>query len=595
VKEKEKNNEGEIINVWDVFPNGEFYSYIETLTENDKENYLDYFYTKHYYWLFFLPLPRHAHILVIDDSPGLVSMLLMFMGHNVVAVSKNKESRNFWSQEVCDAKGGSYLEKSGDITTILEQNESRYDAIIVNNLLHIAGIASGDSKDIADIIRRITTVKREEGLLWVGGNNPKYFRNLFKGKESNRINKKIWSIIESTLFRNGSRIQEFHELKPSYSAPEEVAILISRKLKNREKLKKKPSGIKEISRRLIPQSVINKYLSPAYGALFIFDEKHRYVSFIEELEMELLGSDGIIEKIYLGNPDTLILKLVNREQNVIARIPFTQEAKDRCKRSQMALESLDWLMHDGVRLTPTAEKKLVLNGLHVYTESAIFGEPIDGASCRGIQFIDKAIEIITSLHLATASNTIISEEIYNELIGALIGNLEKNLHPSFAGKIRWLSAYFKQSFLNKSIPLVFSHGDYKLENILVKREDCSLVGVIDWDLSVENGMPLVDIIHLLAYEKHVESNQPIDEVITKQWVAGQHSLEKKDCILVDQYMSMLNIPKELFKPLVGFYWLDNVAKRFSTNGKYYSTEFVEQFVLPVFDEIIDKSINITSQ
>jgi thiamine kinase-like enzyme len=325
--------------------------------------------------------------------------------------------------------------------------------------------------------------------------------------------------------------------------------------------------------------------------LFKFGQNQGYLSFVEELKKELLGSDGILEKIYLGNPDTLILKFVSGKRNVIARIPFTQEANNRCIRSQQTLEELGWFKYDGVRLAPSAKGKLILNGLHIYIESAILGESIGDVSCRDVQYIDSAIDIITRLHLATVSNTIINDEVYSELIGALIRKLEKNLHPSFAERIQWIATYFEQSFLNKSIPLVFNHGDYKLENILVKEEDCSLAGVIDWDLSVEKGMPLVDIIHLLAYEKHDESNLPIDEVIMGHWVPGQQSLEKKDCILVDQYMSALNIPKELFKPLVSFYWLDNVAKRFSTNGKYFNSEFVEKFVLPVFDEIKDRSIN----
>ena len=537
MEQTEKNNEQSIINVWDVFPNSEFHTHINGLTDKEKEYVLGHCYNKHYYWLLFLPLPRHAHILVVDDSPGLVSMLLVFMGYNVVAVRKNKKTRIILKQEICEARGGSYLEKFGDITIILEGNEKKYDAIIINDLLHITSQASGESIDIADVIEILPTIGKDEAILWIGGNNPNYFRNIIRERGSKRKDNKIWSLLESSLLRKGAKIKELHELSPCYSMPEKVDFLLPK----RGKLNKKLSGTREIIRALLPKSTRKKFLSPAYGVLFTFGKNDGEISFVEKLEKELLGSDGILEKIYLGNPDTLILKLVNRKQNVIARVPFTKEAKDRCNRSQKALESLDWLEYNGMRLTPSAEKELVLNGLHVYTESAILGEPIGSVSCRGIQYIENAIEIITGLHHTTVSNTIISEGVYNELIGTLIEKLEKNLHPSFSERIQWLPAYFKQSFLNKSIPLVFNHGDYKLENILVKKEDCSLVGVIDWDLSVENGMPLVDIIHLLAYEKHVESNQPIDEVIMKYWVPGQQSLEQKECNLVDQYMSGLNI------------------------------------------------------
>jgi len=532
VEQKEKNSEQDVINVWDVFPSSEIHAYTDGLTDKEKESYLSYCYNKHYYWLFFLPLPRHSRILVIDDSPGLASLLLVFMGHNVVSVRENKKSRFFSKQEMYEKNGGTYQEKFSDIATILKSNEAKYDVIIINDLLQISDLVSGKGKDIANIFEKLTAISKEEALLWIGGKNPNCYRDIFRGKGNKQRDNKIWSILESTLLRKGAKIKELHELSPSYSMPEKVEFLLPK----REKTNEKPSGVRDLIRTLLPQSVRKKFLSPAYGILFAFSDKYGATSFVEELVIELLGSDGILKKIYLGNPDTLILKLANREQNIIARIPFTKEANNRCIRSQQTLEELGWFKYDDVRLVPSAEGKLVLNGLHIYTESAILGESIGDVSCRDVQHIDNAIDIITRLHLATVANTIVSEEVYNELIGTLIRKLKKNLHPSFAERIQWLAAYFKQSFLNKSIPLVFNHGDYKLENILVKKEDCSLVGVIDWDLSVENGMPLVDIIHLLAYEKHAESNLPIDEVIMGHWVPGQQSLEKKDCILVDQYM-----------------------------------------------------------
>lgn len=577
MEEPEKNNDPGIHNVWDIFSRNKFHAYLDGLTYAEQNYFLNICYNKHYYWIFFLPLPKHAHILVLEESPGLVSMLLLFMGHNVVAVNNNNEKYEFWDKEKFTANE-SYVEKNCDISLVLEDNSAKYDAIIINDLVRINCFANNKNKKISDMLGDLTAALNTDGALWIGGDNPNYFKNYYNKENSKHGDKITWPLVLSELVRIGLKLAEFHELKPYYNAPEKVTFLTPNK-------KKKAGGIKEHIKNSLPKRIREKYFSPAYGALFSLNYESAHSSFIKKLGNKLLGSNCSLESIYLGNPDTIILKFVNCERSLIARVPFTLEAKLRCDRSQKALESLSWFMYDKVKLTPVAEKKLKLDGMHVYIESAIFGEAIGSPACRGKNYINNATEMVTVLHLESQNNTVIGEEVFDGLIGTLIGKLASNLPPSYAEKIKWLSEYFRNSFLNKSIPLVFNHGDYKLENILVQNGDCSIIGVIDWDLSVENGMPFIDLIHLLAYEKCDKGSQSIDEIIMKKWVPGKQCLEKDDRILVDQYLSALKIPNDLFKPLVGYYWLDNVAKRYSTNGKYFSEEFIENFVLPVFEEV----------
>ena len=47
------------------------------------------------------------------------------------------------------------------------------------------------------------------------------------------------------------------------------------------------------------------------------------------------------------------------------------------------------------------------------------------------------------------------------------------------------------------IPVVVSHGDLHLDNVLFSQTDGTLTGVFDWDLGTMHGLPMTDLIYLL--------------------------------------------------------------------------------------------------
>ena len=55
------------------------------------------------------------------------------------------------------------------------------------------------------------------------------------------------------------------------------------------------------------------------------------------------------------------------------------------------------------------------------------------------------------------------------------------------------------------MPLVRTHGDFGLANILVSNEgqlvEGQLVGVLDWDASMEQGWPVLDLLNLIACQR----------------------------------------------------------------------------------------------
>lgn len=53
------------------------------------------------------------------------------------------------------------------------------------------------------------------------------------------------------------------------------------------------------------------------------------------------------------------------------------------------------------------------------------------------------------------------------------------------------------------VPLVCMHGDFKIENVMYDQGDGALTGVIDWELSMPKGLPLLDLLYLLGFNRMI--------------------------------------------------------------------------------------------
>ena len=89
-------------------------------------------------------------------------------------------------------------------------------------------------------------------------------------------------------------------------------------------------------------------------------------------------------------------------------------------------------------------------------------------------------------------------------------------------------------------PLVCMHGDFKIENVMYDQRSGALTGVIDWELSMPKGLPLLDLLYLLAFNRMIR-RQSRTAALGALTVGDALEQEERD--LSSIYLRRLGIPE----------------------------------------------------
>lgn len=102
------------------------------------------------------------------------------------------------------------------------------------------------------------------------------------------------------------------------------------------------------------------------------------------------------------------------------------------------------------------------------------------------------------------------------------------------------------------------HGDFWRGNLLV--DDNRLTGVLDWSAARDDGLPLMDLAHLLVSEARERTNEPLGAAVVR--VLLEPGRRRDWGPLVDEYVRRLGwVPSaEALQGLGLAYWLDRLAR-----------------------------------
>ena len=91
-----------------------------------------------------------------------------------------------------------------------------------------------------------------------------------------------------------------------------------------------------------------------------------------------------------------------------------------------------------------------------------------------------------------------------------------------------------------NVPLVCMHGDFKIENVMYDQRSGALTGMIDWELSMPKGLPLLDLLYLLAFNRMIRGQSR--SAALGALTAGD-TLEQQERDLTSRYLRRLGIPE----------------------------------------------------
>ncbi len=143
-----------------------------------------------------------------------------------------------------------------------------------------------------------------------------------------------------------------------------------------------------------------------------------------------------------------------------------------------------------------------------------------------------------------------------------------------------------------ALPMVFMHGDAKLENFVLD-DAYDVIGVIDFELAEIDGFPLLDVFYLIVYNQLMIHNKRFDIALQKlvDDELAQHELE-----LVETYSRRFVIDARQQAILKLLFFVHHYARRYWVTVKYSESWHVFDRALGIANRLcrrLDESADTT--
>jgi len=174
------------------------------------------------------------------------------------------------------------------------------------------------------------------------------------------------------------------------------------------------------------------------------------------------------------------------------------------------------------------------------------------------QITERAASVLVDLHRETRREVQVDGKVYDQLVGALLDDA-RSRHPECAALLAQLDLQLRAALLGRSMPLVWMHGDYKIENVGIDRDSRQPVSIIDWELAAPQGLPLIDLEYLLVYNRMIRDRATFDSVYCT--LAAGDAWSPLEARLLERYAERLGLDSGLRQVLRVLFGVHAVAAR----------------------------------
>lgn len=280
-----------------------------------------------------------------------------------------------------------------------------------------------------------------------------------------------------------------------------------------------------------------------------------------ELADRLIKHLGLrnVERVISGKPNTLIILT----KDVVVKMPLDRESEGRCSVNNEMLKSL--ISTSITVFVPQSLDAGIFEEKKYYIESRLPGSAIDLPLSNIDEMVGKAADFIMRFHRETAKDIVIDRSSFKHLFGHYFDRLYPYLNDEYKTKLLKIESRIKGELIGESFKIVWFHGDYKAENVLFDTKSWEIRGVIDWDLSKIEGLPLLDILYLLFYRQYTLTKRSVADVL-KDMFSGT-SFEDAEEKIIRKYCSAIGINSDFRQSLLIMFWIHHVSVRYSVNNK----------------------------
>lgn len=414
--------------------------------------------------------------------------------------------------------------------------------------------------------------------LWFGSLLPRFFANLY-AMAARRAPYRTYTYsmhgLRRLLGAAGFASTEFYGLTPGYT---QLAELLPLRTDNQLWDPSQTRGRARIKR--------NGYFVPAYGAIASPQPTQR-PSLAELLAAELgsqvdaKGGDTRFVRFRVTNKHKGIIDAESAGLSMVVKIPFNDAIAARAARNYRFLgQAREQAALCGLIPRPMGTGEIC--GIRYFAEERVQGRPLGNVLHNNVShWLDAADRFLKTLNprLQERAPALLSGASYQRQALEPLEKLGGILDTFLATRLR---TFFDSQLQGRHARIGFVHGDFSESNIFVR--DTSIVGVIDWDDSCEEGIPALDAINLVHRLDRL-SNRESNTVESILRLTHPASLADDERRFLQANYERCGVDEGAHVALVLLYWLRHVADQLD-GDLIYDQPAIDERVTPVFEKVL---------
>jgi hypothetical protein len=242
----------------------------------------------------------------------------------------------------------------------------------------------------------------------------------------------------------------------------------------------------------------------------------------------------------------------DRRPQLVIKIPRSQAGEDYLRLEYQNLERLISRLSSLPRFLPAVPKPVSLcaiGGKTILILEGLPGSRLHSFPTRGLGALRRVCTWLTELQVATRTTATLSAEDVERNFLEPIRKFEKGseLTREAARYIGVLRERVR-GMVGQTLTLTLTHGDFSVSNILLDPPgdgaayDRATVSVIDWTKSLEAGLPVRDLFHLMtAYAKCLTPEASSGRITYS--LSGPGAYARTVRAWLDDYCGAMDLPR----------------------------------------------------
>ncbi|MCC6765471.1 MAG: hypothetical protein IT293_12500, partial [Deltaproteobacteria bacterium] len=250
---------------------------------------------------------------------------------------------------------------------------------------------------------------------------------------------------------------------------------------------------------------------------------------------------------------------------VFVRVPLDPSAVESCRRHHETIVALaaDPRIPAELRaLFPVPLADGTYAGQPFFAETARPGDCGRIYYARSARRYDRAIAsaagAVCGLRRATEIPVLIDQGEFDRLCGDWLADLRAFVRPDALPALAAIDEWLRATMLGATLPLGWHHGDYDLANLLYGGDD-AVSGILDFEAFDPRGLPLIDLLLLLARRLIRSDGMAFGDVFVRVILTG--ALAPLEARLFAREAAIVGVDARMQRAIAVCAWLNHLKLR----------------------------------